>query len=102
MNTAVIRPDDSTFPRPVVDGIWTRSTITALGNVDLLRRASLALFCSIRCPGKLILETYDFARAVRDVGVPIVSGFHTPMEKECLDLLLRGTQPVLVCPARSI
>jgi hypothetical protein len=24
------------------------------------------------------------------------------MEKECLDLLLRGTQPVVVCPARGI
>src|SRR5439155_22961708 len=25
-----------------------------------------------------------------------------PMERECLDLLLRGSQPVVVCPARSI
>jgi hypothetical protein len=24
------------------------------------------------------------------------------MERECLALLLRGTQPVIVCPARSI
>ena len=24
------------------------------------------------------------------------------MEKECLDLLLRGNQPVIMCPARSI
>ena len=24
------------------------------------------------------------------------------MEKECLDILLRGTQPVVVCPARSL
>ena len=27
-----------------------------------------------------------------------MSGFHTPMEKECLDLLLRGTQPVVHLP----
>src|SRR5439155_11842719 len=32
----------------------------------------------------------------------VVGGFHTPMEKECLALLLRGTQPLVVCPARSI
>jgi predicted Rossmann fold nucleotide-binding protein DprA/Smf involved in DNA uptake len=76
--------------------------IAALGTVALLRSPLLALFCSIRCPGKLILETYDLARALRDAGIPVVSGFHTPMEKECLDLLLRGNQPVIMCPARSI
>jgi hypothetical protein len=76
--------------------------IAAFGSVTLLRSPLLALFCSIRCPGKLILETYDLARALRDAGVPVLSGFHTPMEKECLDLLLRGNQPVIACPARGI
>jgi len=76
--------------------------IAALGSVTLLRSPLLGLFCSIRCPGKLILETYDLARALRDAAVPVISGFHTPMEKECLDLLLRGNQPVVMCPARSI
>jgi hypothetical protein len=31
-----------------------------------------------------------------------VGGFHSPMEKECLTLLLRGTQPIIVCPARGL
>ena len=39
---------------------------------------------------------------MRDGGVPVIGGFQTPMEKECLHLLLRGSQPVVVCPARSI
>lgn len=76
--------------------------VAALGSVAIMRSPLLAFFCSIRCPGDLILETYDLARALRDAGVPVVSGFHTPMEKECLDLLLRGQQPVVMCPARSI
>lgn len=29
-------------------------------------------------------------------------GFHSPVEKECLRILLRGTQPVIICPARSL
>ena len=37
-----------------------------------------------------------------DAGVPVIGGFQTPMEKECLRLLLRGSQPVVVCPARGI
>ena len=32
----------------------------------------------------------------------MIGGFHSPMEKECLTLLLRGTQPVIVCPGRAI
>jgi hypothetical protein len=30
------------------------------------------------------------------------SGFHSPMEKECLSLLLRGRQPVVWCPAKRL
>jgi predicted Rossmann fold nucleotide-binding protein DprA/Smf involved in DNA uptake len=50
----------------------------------------------------LILRTYDLAQALRDAGVAVISGFHSPIEKDCLDLLIRGTQPVVICPARSI
>ena len=72
------------------------------GNLRLLDEPLTALFCSNRCPGDLILKTYDLARAMRDAGVPVIGGFQTPMERECLRLLLRGSQPVVVCPARSI
>jgi hypothetical protein len=34
------------------------------------------------------LKTYDLARDLRDADVPVIGGFHTPMEKECLRLLL--------------
>ncbi len=73
-----------------------------LGNLRLLDEPLTALFCSNRCPGDLILKTYDLARTMRDAGVPAVGGFQTPMERECLRLLLRGSQPVVVCPARGI
>ena len=73
-----------------------------LGNLRLLEEPLTALFCSNRCPGDLILKTYDLVRAMRDAGVPVIGGFQTPMEKECLRLLLRGTQPIVVCPARGI
>ena len=72
------------------------------GNLRLLEEPLTALFCSQRCPGDLILKTYDLARAMRDSGVPVIGGFQTPMERECLRLLLRGSQPVVVCPARGI
>jgi predicted Rossmann fold nucleotide-binding protein DprA/Smf involved in DNA uptake len=76
--------------------------IQSIGNLDILKRPQLGFFCSVKCPGDLILRTYDLARALRDASVPVVSGFHSPIEKDCLDLLLRGSQPVVIGPARSI
>ncbi|MCS6925031.1 MAG: hypothetical protein NZ578_03915 [Candidatus Binatia bacterium] len=81
-------------------------TLTARGNVELLSRPAfpglLALFCSVQCPSPIIVQTYELARALRDAAVPVISGFHSPMEKECLLVLLQGCQPLVVCPARSI
>jgi hypothetical protein len=45
---------------------------------------------------------YDAARALRDAGIPMIGGFHSPMEKECLSMLHKGTQPLVIRPARSI
>ena len=78
------------------------SRFWTIGDVKILNTPLLGLLCSIRCPGRVIVQTYDLARALRDAGVPVIGGFHSPMEKECLDFLLRGKQPVVVCSARSI
>jgi len=82
------------------------ATLTARGNFDILLDNScaplVALFCSVQCSSAIILQTYELARALRDAGVTVISGFHSPMEKECLNVLLGGTQPVVICPARSI
>jgi predicted Rossmann fold nucleotide-binding protein DprA/Smf involved in DNA uptake len=55
----------------------------------------------VRCPGDAILGAYDAAQKLRDDSVTVVSGFHSPVEKECLRILLRGTQPVIICLARA-
>jgi len=78
-----------------------RSTM-AIGNLDILSNRTLGFFCSVKCPGNLILQTYDLARALRDAHITVIGGFHSPMEKECLALLLRGNQPIIICPARTI
>jgi predicted Rossmann fold nucleotide-binding protein DprA/Smf involved in DNA uptake len=68
----------------------------AIGNESLLGRGKLALVCSRKCPGDVILQTYDFARLVRSCGVAVVSGFHSPIEKDCLPILLWGPGPVII------
>lgn len=38
----------------------------------------------------------------RDEGVTVISGFHSRVEKECLRILLRGKQPIIICLARAM
>jgi predicted Rossmann fold nucleotide-binding protein DprA/Smf involved in DNA uptake len=67
-----------------------------------LREHKIALFCSARCPGDAILRAYDQAAKWRNEGRCVISGFHSPVEKECLRILLRGQQPIIICPARAL
>ena len=76
--------------------------IWALGNLNILEQQLLGFFCSVKCPGAIILKTYDLIRDLRNKGVIVISGFHSPIEKDCLDLLMRGKQPIVICPARGI
>ena len=80
----------------------TPVSIAALGDLNILQRKTLALFSSIKCPGNLVLKTYDLAQRLRQQSVTVIGGFHSPMEKETLAILLRGKQPVVICPARNI
>ena len=99
-----INQADDKYPRALNQFLENRAPkdIFALGNLDLLRQEAIALFCSVKCPGNLILKTYDLARQLRDAGTAVISGFHSPMEKECLSLLLRGEQPIIWCPAKRL
>jgi len=84
----------------VIPRVW--SQLSAFGNLNLLALPKTAFFCSARCPGQAILAAYDQAACWRDAGRCIISGFHSTVEKECLRILLRGSQPVIICPARSL
>jgi len=104
MDTVNLQCNDSNYPPPLKKhlGKDAPDIITGLGNIDILRHNSTALFCSQKCPGDLILKTYDLAQILRQASMTVIGGFHSPMERECLAILLRGTQPVIICPARNI
>jgi len=99
-----LQPKNRDYPSPLrnkkAQELFPR--IWALGNVKILKKPLLGLFCSVKCPGELILRSYDLARSVRDTKTSVIGGFHSPIEKDCLDLLLKGTQLIILCPARSI
>lgn len=72
------------------------------GSHSLLERLPLAFFCSQSCPGDVILKAQDWANARGPESVPVISGFHTSIERDILRILLRGNAPVIHVLARSL
>lgn len=68
---------------------------------SVLARAPIAFFCSKACPGDLILKAQDWANARGPESAPVIGGFHTPIERDALRILLRGTAPVTIVLARA-
>lgn len=104
MGIRKLTPGDAHWPKSLTDrlGVSAPSALQTIGPVALLAARKTALFCSARTPGDAILRAHDTARQLRDEGITVISGFHSPIEKDCLRILLRGTQPIIVCPARAI
>ena len=106
-----ITQKDTNYPTGLEQYLKTEApeTIWARGNIDLLPEQNTtsngdlwALFCSSKCPGEIILKAHDLAQRFKEIGIPTIGGYHSPVEQECLRVLLRGAQPILLCPARSI
>lgn len=96
--------EDSRYPSTLKKylGENVPERIAAIGNIDILERKKLAFFCSVKCPGNLIIQALDLAQALRKAGITVIGGFHSPMEREILKILLRSPHPVIICPARCI
>lgn len=63
--------------------------------------ARLAVLASLQVPGATLVGSLDLAIALSRTSVVVVSGFQSPVERECLKFLLTGTAKMVVCPARS-
>ena len=100
----IIDSKDSRYPARLEERLGRDAPVRlwALGNYDLIKIPKTAFFCSNRCPGDAILAVMDKAREWRENGRCVISGFHSPIEKECLKILLRGKQPIIICPARGL
>ena len=96
--------DDERYPGAVAQllGDAAPPRIWAAGPLEFLDRDKTGFFCSAQCPGSVVLKTFDAITTMRDEGRTVTGGFHSPMEWECLGILLRGRQPVIWAPARSI
>ena len=104
MQTTYLTQNRAQYPKSLSQHLADEAPqrLTAMGNVELLSRQKLAIFCSAKCPGSIILKTYDLARELREQNATVISGFHSPIEREVLNVLLRGEGFIILCPARGI
>ena len=47
--------------------------LRSLGSREILITTKLALFCSVKCSGNLILQTYELAKGLHDRGMTVES-----------------------------
>lgn len=94
-------PGDSDWPASLSKLAY--SSIDLIGDPSLLSRRSIAIFCSSKCPGDIILKATKWIATLADSeSKTIVSGFHSAMEKGFLEILLNGRCRIIVCPPRSL
>lgn len=93
-----------TYPDLLIQrlGADAPKSISVVGSPTLLSTPMTAFLCSKETPGATILKAFDQAAAWRDSGRCVISGFHSPLEQQCLDILLRGKQPIVMALARGV
>lgn len=77
-------------------------SLKAIGDPNNLNQNLLGIMCSQSCPGDLVIKGFDAVKQIRDQGITVVSGFHSSMEKDVFEILLRGSQPIIHCLSKAI
>lgn len=100
----IISQGDQNYPHRLMQRLGTEApaSISVLGPYGPLSSPMTACFCSRSTPGATILKAFDQAAAWRDAGRCVISGFHSPLEQQCLDILLRGKQAIVMALARGL
>lgn len=72
------------------------------GNKNILNNYKIGFLCSRKVPADIILKTYDWAIKQRDEGKCIISGFHSKIEQDVFEILIKGNQPIILVLARGL
>ena len=73
------------------------------GNTSILYRKKIGYFASSKIASLSVLPTLDWATEIaKREEVTIISGFHSKMEREVLDILLKGRCCIIFVLARPI
>lgn len=73
-----------------------------LGQKEIMKHHKTAFLCSRKCPSDIVLKSLDWAKRKKDRGQCVISCFHSRIEKDVFDILLKGTQPLILMLARGM
>lgn len=96
---------ETNFPSGVLQSFFAdnpEQTVSFCGNLKILSDDKIGFFCSSKSSGAAILKVFERANLWRKERTTIISGFHSPLEREVLEILLKGKGRIMICPARSI
>jgi predicted Rossmann fold nucleotide-binding protein DprA/Smf involved in DNA uptake len=99
-----LTPSQLHWPRQLNERLTTAAPaqLWLIGNPEILNQRKIGLFCSARFPESAAVNVYNAARTFCEEEATVVSGFHSPIEKECFRILLEGKQPIIICLARAL
>jgi predicted Rossmann fold nucleotide-binding protein DprA/Smf involved in DNA uptake len=90
----------------VIPGTWKYTLrerdLNGRGNIELLSRPLTAFFASRVCPTSVIRAGLAWALDQIQTGTVVIGGFHSPLERSVLNLLLEARAPTIVVLAREV
>jgi len=76
--------------------------LSYFGNENIIKNQKTAFLCSRKCPSDIIIKSLDWARDKKNNGDCIISGFHSRIEKDVFNILMKGKQPIILVLARGM
>ena len=80
-----------------------RQSVFYTGSLDIIKKYPvIGVLASGKAPGTVVWDSYHFFYALRDAGVTIAGGWHSPLEKGILDALIEGKVNVAFFAAKGL
>ena len=73
-----------------------------LGNEELLDSYIVAFFASRDSSEEVAQRAIQWAKSICQTDKVVISGFHSPLEKQVLDILLEHKHPVIIALGRAL
>jgi len=83
-------------------GLFIAGSSELVGSVDSGHLPSVALAVSVHCPASVVEITLALVWELTTARVVFVGGFHSPIERRCLDAIIVAGGKAVVCLARTL
>lgn len=86
---------ETNFPSAALQSFFDenpKQTISFCGNSEILSDEKIGFFCLSKSSGAAILKVFERANRWRKEKTTIIGGFHSPLEREVLEILLKGSR----------